>query len=232
MFTDPYGTTQWWEWLLAGLAIAVCVVAAVYTGGSSLAGAALIASALWGAAIGGAISLASQAIFTGELNWGQFGIDLGVGFISGAVGASGISKLGSVIVGGLVGGTSSILSDVVNGQEINWAQFAVSVILGSVAGAFSGAGARNVKNFSKTLGGYSAWNKAMSSFYGVQGKIASGSYATVQGMKGALRFVNLALDKAYLTSFNVHIAKNISRMLIINGVGTGFNAFVNGVFGW
>ncbi|MBE7089793.1 MAG: hypothetical protein E7362_03205, partial [Clostridiales bacterium] len=138
MFTDPNGTTKWWEWLLAGFLIVGCVVVAMFTGGSSLAGAALI-----GAAIGGTISVISQAITTGELDWGQFALDVGVGFISGAVGY-GLGNLGS-LAGSSFGYSLSQAS--IQGIKIGkvfsflgGSKFLVSAfnILGKLAGEFIG----------------------------------------------------------------------------------------------
>ena len=112
MHIDANGNA-WWEWLLAGLLVAACIVGAVFTGGATLLGAAFI-----GAAIGGGLSIVSQgvnAIRTGSLDfsWGQFALDMGVGALTGALGASGISRIGSTILGGVIVGVSSIAIDLV-----------------------------------------------------------------------------------------------------------------------
>ena len=100
MHSDPYGTTEWWEWLIAGFIVIGLVVGSVLTGGA-------VAAVFAGAAIGGAISYGTQAI-SGTLNWGQFVLDIGVGAITGLIGASGVSKAAATVMGGLTGSGASI----------------------------------------------------------------------------------------------------------------------------
>jgi len=76
----------------------------------------LLAAAFVGAAIGAGISLGSQAI-TGQLNWGQFALDIGVGAITGMIGASGISRIGSMFVGAAIGGLSNVGSQLIGGTS-------------------------------------------------------------------------------------------------------------------
>ena len=89
MYADPSGhsPTVWWEWALAGVAVAGLIVGSIFTCGT-LAGAVLA-----GAAIGTWISLGTQA-FSGELNWGQFALDTGIGAITGLIDGSGVSRGG------------------------------------------------------------------------------------------------------------------------------------------
>ena len=68
MYTDPYGTTAWWEWLLLGIGaavvVAVAVVATVATGGIALiAGGIAIGGALLGLA-----NIAGQGLTKGWSN--------------------------------------------------------------------------------------------------------------------------------------------------------------------
>ena len=97
MYTDPYGTTAWWEWLIAGVLTAALIVGTVAlsiaTAGSTLIFVNLGVAALTGAAMGAGLSLATQAT-TGELDWGQFGIDVAVGAITGVI-TGGIGKIAS-----------------------------------------------------------------------------------------------------------------------------------------
>ena len=97
MYSDPYGTTAWWEWLIAGVLTAALIVGTVAlsiaTAGSTLIFVNLGVAALTGAAMGAGLSLATQAT-TGELDWGQFGIDIGVGAITGVI-TGGIGKIAS-----------------------------------------------------------------------------------------------------------------------------------------
>ena len=100
MYTDPYGTTEWWEWLVGGFVVAGLVVGTILTSGA-------VAAVFAGAAIGGAISYGTQVV-SGELDWGQFALDIGVGAITGLIGASGVSKATATVLGGLIGSGSSI----------------------------------------------------------------------------------------------------------------------------
>lgn len=179
MFTDPFGTTKWWEWLLAGVVVAGLIVGSVFTGG-------LLGAAFVGAAIGAGVSLGSQAIFNGELNWGQFALDIGVGAVTGMLGVSGISRVGSMFIGAGIGGVSNIASQLIGGTsfgDINWLSVGISTAVGGAAGWFAGAGTQNVK----AVGNAAGVQKAAMSIKAVQNRIASGVYyATERGMKSAL----------------------------------------------
>ena len=231
MRVDANGNA-WWDWLVAGALVTACIVGAVFTGGATLIGAALI-----GAAIGGGLSIVSQginAIKTGswDFSWGQFALDMGVGAITGAIGTSGISRFGSAIISGMIGGGSSILSDLIQGKPINWDKFFSYAILGMIFGWIAGAGAKNMKAFRKVLGKNAGWNKAMSSMYNVTSKIAQGGYATVQGMKGALSIVNRNLSNAYVKALLNYSGKAIFAALKWYGISTGIQTGWNIIMGW
>ena len=142
MHSDPYGTTEWWEWLIAGFIVIGLVVGSVLTGGA-------VAAVFAGAAIGGAISYGTQAI-SGTLNWGQFVLDIGVGAITGLIGASGVSKAAATVMGGLIGSGSSIASDLINGQPVSWEKAAISGVIGIGAGFLGGAGVKNIKGLAES----------------------------------------------------------------------------------
>ena len=142
MHSDPYGTTEWWEWLIAGFIVIGLVVGSVLTGGA-------VAAVFAGAAIGGAISFGTQAI-SGTLNWGQFVLDIGVGAITGLIGASGVSKAAATVMGGLIGSGSSIASDLINGQPVSWEKAAISGVIGIGAGFLGGAGVKNIKGLAES----------------------------------------------------------------------------------
>ena len=143
MYSDPYGTTAWWEWLLGGLIVVGLAVGSIVTGGA-------VAAVFAGAAIGGAISYGTQAV-SGELNWGQFALDIGVGALTGAIGASGLSRGVATALSGLIGSGSSIASDLINGKPVNWGKAAISGAIGTFAGFLGGAGVRNVQGLSSSI---------------------------------------------------------------------------------
>ena len=141
MYADPSGhsPTAWWEWALAGVAVAGLIVGSIFTCGT-LAGAVLA-----GAAIGAGISLGTQA-FSGELNWGQFALDTGVGAITGLIGGSGVSRGVATLLGGVVGAGSNFVSQLITGTEledISVMQILAAGAIGAISGFIGGAGARN-----------------------------------------------------------------------------------------
>ena len=142
MYSDPYGTTAWWEWLLGGLIVVGLAVGSIVTGGA-------VAAVFAGAAIGGAISYGTQAV-SGELNWGQFALDIGVGALTGAIGASGLSRGVATALSGLIGSGSSIASDLINGKPVNWGKAAISGAIGTFAGFLGGAGVKNVRGLASS----------------------------------------------------------------------------------
>ena len=142
-YTDPYGTTEWWEWLLGGVIVFGLAVGSMLTGGA-------VAAAFAGATIGAGISLGTQAV-SGELNWGQFALDIGVGALTGAIGASGLSRATATVLGGLIGSGSSIASDLINGKSINIEKAVISGLIGIAAGYVGGAGVRDARGLSSAI---------------------------------------------------------------------------------
>lgn len=96
MNVDPTGHA-WWEWAVAAVVVVACVAAATVTGGASLAGVALI-----GAAIGGTISIATQAVEavqngTDDFDMSQFVDDIVIGTVSAIIGGGAVSTLSSAL---------------------------------------------------------------------------------------------------------------------------------------
>ena len=143
MYTDPYGTTEWWEWLVGGFVVAGLVVGTILTSGA-------VAAVFAGAAIGGAISYGTQVV-SGELDWGQFALDIGVGAITGLIGASGVSKATATVLGGLIGSGSSIASDLINGKSVSLGKVVMSGVIGTFAGFLGGAGVKNIDGLSSSI---------------------------------------------------------------------------------
>ena len=107
-FTDPYGSTKWWEWLLFGigvvLVVAAAVVLTVVSGGTalSLAGAIAVGAAkgaLIGAAIGAVVGIAGGAIYSAVT-----GADMGQSILSGFLMGFGIGAIVGAVIGGTIGG--------------------------------------------------------------------------------------------------------------------------------
>lgn len=95
------------ELILAGLAV-VGGIALMCTGVGGPVGLALLAGA--GALVSGGISVASQKIEDGSVDWGRVGIDAAVGAVSGAAGAgvgAAFAKRGSTIMARTVGAAAS-----------------------------------------------------------------------------------------------------------------------------
>lgn len=135
MYTDPYGTTEWWEWLLGGLIAAISIVGAVVvtvtTGG-------LAASVMTGVAVGATLSFTSQ-VESGELNWAEYGIDIATSAMSGAFsyGVGQIAKYGGQMIGTYLG--NAVISGIQVSKVIP--QGVISAILGKggeILGGLSG----------------------------------------------------------------------------------------------
>ena len=189
MFTDPFGTTKWWEWALAGVAVAGLIVGSIFTGG-------LVGGAFLGAAIGAAISLGTQAI-EGELNWAQFALDTGVGAITGMVGASAASKLLATGIGTIVGGTSNFASQLISGTpigEIDWLKVIASAAIGGATSFLGGAGSQNAK----ALNSAPKVSKAINSVNKVFARMNTSYYSSARYAQAALTNVSNRLGKAII----------------------------------
>lgn len=215
MLMDGSGNspTKWWEWGLAGTLVAGLIVGSVLTGG--LLGAAFI-----GASIGGAISLGTQAI-SGELNWGQFALDIGVGALTGTIGASGISTLGSTIVGTLIGGVSSIGSQLIGGKsfdKINWWNVGVSAFIGGAAGFIGGAGARN----KGALFNSKSVIKAQNGVNGVVRRFAQGGYYS------SARYAQVAFTRT-MNVLSREIGSQMTRFFVKTMITYGTSTVANNI---
>ena len=227
MFTDPLGTTKWWEWLIAGVVVAGLIVGSIFTGG-------LLGAAFLGAAIGGGISLGTQAI-SGELNWGQFALDIGVGALTGAIGGSGISRLGSTFVGIGIGGFSNVGSQLISGKsfrEINWWSVGISAIIGGIAGAIGGAGAKNKAKMDKFILKNPAVIKAQNSVSKVGEKLANGLYATAQGGKSAYTQVMNRMSNAIFNAASMYSKSALTWALSSYGISSILLSGLSFIPGW
>ena len=107
-----------------------------------------------GAAVGAASSAVSQYLSDGcsweNFSWGQFALDTVIGGISGALGASGISKVISIVAGGVLGFGGSVAGDLIaskgNWNDVKWGKALLMGAVGAGLGAWTGAGSQNTKS--------------------------------------------------------------------------------------
>lgn len=218
-YMDPSGNspTKWWEWALAGVAVAGLIVGAVFTGG-------LLGGMFLGAAIGAGISLGTQAI-QGELNWGQFALDVGVGAITGMIGVSSVSRLFAACAGTFIGGASNLASQFIHGatwSTVEWWEVAFSAGIGCLAGYAGGAGARNAKEIMSAT----KVSKSISSLTKVLDNIVTGYYPGAQYAEMALSTTCKRLGYAIVRQQ----ASMLTGSMLWYGGSTVFTNLITGVF--
>ena len=153
-YTDPYGTTEWWEWLLGGLVIVglsgLAIAATVISGGLASVGSALVlktsldfaATVFGAAAFSGIVSISSQP--SDEFSLQQFGIDIGIGAASGAFSYFTGKALGTMFKQiGTILSTSNFFNYFLQSTTIGsiipeWFLSGVGGLLGSVIGGIGG----------------------------------------------------------------------------------------------
>ena len=124
---------------------------------------ALIIGAIIGAVIGGATSAISQGLTKGwnSINGWQVLLDAVIGGISGALGASGISQVVSMIAGGILETVGSIGGDLIysggDWSQINVGKAILMGAIGVVLGRWTGAGTQNSKAMISTINARKSW---------------------------------------------------------------------------
>lgn len=122
----------------------------------------LLIGALIGAVACFGASVLSQSL-TGDkkINWGQVALDTVIGGISGALGASGINQVTSIIAGGVLGVAGSVGGDLIasNGDwsEVNVWKAIVMGGVGALIGSWTGAGTQNTKAMVKSINAGKSW---------------------------------------------------------------------------
>ncbi len=133
----------------------------------------LLVAFIIGAMIAGTASAISQGTTEGweNINWAQVGFDALIGGVTTLVGASGIGIVGSMIIGGTLGFTGSVGSDLIanNGDwsKVNWVKAGIMTAVGIGLGAWSGAGAQNFRSMSNSINAGKSWGSKAFLKYGV-----------------------------------------------------------------
>ena len=123
----------------------------------------LIVGAIIGFVVGGATSAVSQGLTKGwdNINGWQVLLDATIGGISGALGASGINQVVSMIAGGVLGAAGSIGGDLIASGG-DWSQVNVgkAILMGAIGvglGRWTGAGTQNSKAMVSTINAGKSW---------------------------------------------------------------------------
>ena len=144
MGVDEDGTIpKWLAWALTGLAVVAAVAVSIATVGIGVA----VGATVIGFSVGFTSSVVGQYHANGKdwlkVNFKMAAYDGMIGAVNGAIATTGIGLIGSVTLGAVSGGLSSIGSDILfNDGEIQWDNFGWSVLGGAVSGLISGAGAK------------------------------------------------------------------------------------------
>ena len=150
MHVDPNGNAWWefwkWDWakigaVLVTVALTVGAIALTIVSFGAATGAAICAI---GFTVGVVGSLISQSLSGQGINWGKVVFDGAWGIIGIAGTTSGVTALGSVILGGITGAGQSYFSDMIfNDGKVNYKNLIYSTIGGAIGGLFAGAGAKS-----------------------------------------------------------------------------------------
>ena len=123
----------------------------------------LIIGAIIGFVVGGATSAITQGLDKGwdNINGWQVLLDATIGGISGALGASGINQVVSMIAGGVLGAAGSVGGDLIASGG-DWSQVNVgkAILMGAIGvglGRWTGAGTQNSKAMVSTINAGKSW---------------------------------------------------------------------------
>ena len=123
----------------------------------------LIIGAIIGFVVGGATSAVSKGLTKGwdNINGWQVLLDATIGGISGALGASGINQVVSMIAGGVLGAIGSVGGDLIaSGGDWNQVNVGKAILMGAIGvglGRWTGAGTQNSKAMVSTINAGKSW---------------------------------------------------------------------------
>ena len=172
-----------------------------------------------GALVGFATSVLSQK-FTGDrdINWGLVALDTVVGGLSGAIGASGVTKAVSVVAGGLIGVAGSVAGDLItsNGdlEAVNIGKAITMGVSGAMLGLWTGAGAQNTKAMVKAVNSGKSWGSKAFLTSAKEVAMRPNSGLTIQTMymnmeKAIRKYLIQGISKVSATIFGSTLMGNI-----------------------
>lgn len=111
--------------------------------GESLFLSPILVGALVGGIFNAGVNVFGQLQSGQEINLASVGLAFGAGAISGAAAGSGLNRAGQIILNAVLGGSESVLQDIVNNRKIDIGQFIMKTVIGGLAGVAGGPGAQD-----------------------------------------------------------------------------------------
>ena len=166
-----------------------------------------------GGLIGGTIStissITSQLATTGDVDWVSVGISAASGFVSGAIGASPLGRIGQTIAGGIIGGLSYVADAYAHGEDITLDGLAFAVVIESACSFLGGDGANYKGKISNEM-------KDFKNQLAREGRRANRDYAKKAVAQAKYRYGNELSLEAW-------------SFVGSTGFFTGVSAFLNGL---
>ena len=173
--------------------------------------------------VGGATSVVSQGLTKGwdNINGWQVLLDATIGGISGALGASGINQVVSMIAGGVLGATGSVGGDLIASGG-DWSQVNVgkAILMGTIGvglGRWTGAGTQNSKAMVSTINAGKSWGSKAFLTSAKEVALRPNSGLTIQTM-----YMNMA------KAISLYTVQGISKVSIATFGSTMFGNLI----GW
>ena len=122
----------------------------------------IIIGAIIGATVSFGASVLSQSLMGDkEINWGQVVLDTVIGGISGALGASGINRVISIVAGGVLGAAGSVAGDLITSNG-DWSKVDIGKAvfmggLGALLGRWTSAGTQNSRAMVNAINSGQSW---------------------------------------------------------------------------
>lgn len=190
---------------IATVAVATVAICAV-TAGAGAAAIPLIAAGV-GFGVGTGVSAATQYLATGSVDVEKMLYDGVVGMVNGAIATTGVGLIGSVALGGLVGGAVSVGEDWLDDKTNDPLKMLTGVGFGMVGGLIAGSGANAKAGLSKV------------------------QYANYK-LKTAVSAKKIAQYTAIKSKVLVSSIKSAARAAASIGIGTSVNRYVGGLPIW
>ena len=183
----------------------------------------LIIGAIIGAVIGAISSTISQGLTKGwdNINGCQVLLDAALGGISGALGASGINQVVSMIAGGVLGATGSIGGDLIASRgdwsQVNIGKAILMGVIGVGLGRWTGAGTQNAKAMVSTINAGKSWGSKAFLISAKEASLRPNSGLTLQTM-----YMNMS------KAINLYTVQGMAKVT----VATFGSTFLGNFVGW